>query len=194
MSCLALPVLSGTSLSGGRFGRERKPRGLGSAQFGDWHWQLTPLGWGLYEGVSGVATFLGYLAAATGEKRLRGASASRTPGGATGAQSIPEVVNSIGGFGGLGGTIHTLAHPGAMWRDGELLEEARVAVDCQPARIERDEQLDLIGGAAGCIGILLSLRRHSPSPSLLAVASLGGPLALAIPRCETWPGARPGPF
>jgi type 2 lantibiotic biosynthesis protein LanM len=155
---------------------------IGLTQFGDRHWQLTPLGSDLYDGVSGVAMFLGYLAVATGEERYAVLARAGLRAVRLELERFPEAVTSIGGFGGLGGTIHTLAHLSALWHDGELLEEARAAVDRLPVLVERDEQLDVIGGAAGCIGILLSLQRHASSPSVLAVARQCGDRLLATAK------------
>jgi len=155
---------------------------IGLSQFGERHWQLAPLGSDLYDGVSGVALFLGYLAAATGEERYSVLARAGLRAARLELKDFPEAVSTIGGFGGLGGVIHTLVHLGALWRDGELIEEARAAVNRLPALVERDEYLDIIGGAAGCIGILLSLQRHAPSPAVLAVAKQCGERLLATAR------------
>jgi len=155
---------------------------IGLSQSGERHWQLAPLGTDLYDGVSGVALFLGYLAAATEEERYAALARAGLRAARVELKDFPEAASTIGGFGGLGGVIHSLVHLGALWRDGELLEEARGAVDRLPALVERDECLDIVGGAAGCIGILLGLQRQAPSPAVLAVAKQCGERLLATAR------------
>lgn len=155
---------------------------IGLTQSGDRHWQLAPLGTDLYDGVSGVAMFLGYLGAATGEERYVALARAGLRVARRELEDLPEQVDAIGGFGGLAGVIHALVHLGALWGDGELLEEARAAVGRLPDLVERDELLDIVGGSAGCIGVLLSLQRHAPSAAVLAVARQCGERLLATGR------------
>jgi type 2 lantibiotic biosynthesis protein LanM len=79
-------------------------------------------------------------------------------------------ITSIGGFDGWGGMIYVLSHLGALWNAPALLAQAEQIVELLPPLIERDKQLDVIGGAAGCIGSLISLYRCAPSHKTLAAA------------------------
>ncbi|HTT70594.1 MAG TPA: type 2 lanthipeptide synthetase LanM family protein, partial [Anaeromyxobacteraceae bacterium] len=149
---------------------DRSATWLGLTQPGEGHWTLTPLGLDLYDGLPGVALFLAYLAALTGEGRYAelAQAALRTM-----RQFLAEgrsEVTSLGAFNGLGGVIYALAHLEALLADRGLLHEARAAVDCVPSRVQHDQYLDVIGGAAGCIGALLALHRRHPSPEVLAAA------------------------
>jgi type 2 lantibiotic biosynthesis protein LanM len=143
---------------------------IGLTQVREGRWTLAPLGLDLYDGLPGVAMFLAYLAEGTGEERYAALArgALRTL-----RHDLAEVrgrVSSIGAFTGLGGVIHAFTHLGALLRDDALLAEARATIDHLAPMIDRDEYLDVIGGAAGCIGALLSLHRHVGSEEALAAA------------------------
>ena len=61
-----------------------------------------------------------------------------------------------------------------MWDELELLESAESLVELLPDLIAKDEQLDIIGGAAGCIASLLNLYSCTPSQrTLRAVIQCG---------------------
>src|SRR5262249_3304881 len=79
-----------------------------------------------------------------------------------------------------------LSHLAALWQQPELLAEADALVGRLPDLIERDEVLDVIGGAAGCLGALLALDRYAPSAAALAAAVECGDRLLA-------PGQPQGP-
>jgi type 2 lantibiotic biosynthesis protein LanM len=137
------------------------------------------LGVDLYDGLPGVALFLAHLGALTGEPRYTdlaeaalGALRRQVGGG-------PSVLGAIGGFNGWGGVIYTYAHLGALWERPALWDEAEAAVERLAPLLGRDEQCDVIGGAAGCLGGLFSLYRCTPSPGTLAAAVRGGDRLLA---------------
>ena len=140
------------------------------------HWVLEPLGLDLYGGVPGVALFLAYLGEVAGEVRYttlaRAATTTVRCQVARGRASI----TSIGGFDGWGGVIYVLAHLAALWGEPALYAEAEALVGPLHALIEKDEYLDIIKGAAGGIGGLLSLYRCTRSEHALAVAI----------RCGDW--------
>jgi type 2 lantibiotic biosynthesis protein LanM len=80
------------------------------------------------------------------------------------------LLTTIGGFSGWGGVIYVLAHLGTLWGQPGLFAEAEAIVERLPELIACDEQLDIIDGAAGCLGSLLSLYRCAPSERTLATA------------------------
>ena len=84
----------------------------------------------------------------------------------------------------LGGLLYTIAHLAALWRDPRLLAAAERMAERLPARIASDDQIDVVGGAAGAIFGLLALHRASGSPgrwrSRRSAASI------------CWPGRSPG--
>ena len=129
-----------------------------------------PLGKDLYDGIPGVALFLAYLGAITGEDRFT-ALAQRA---VTNLRRSRPTFPFIGAFAGWGGLIYTLTHLGVLWAKPELIDEAAALVDLLPGLIDQDEELDIIGGAAGCIGALLALYSAVPSDRTLATAILCG--------------------
>jgi lantibiotic modifying enzyme len=76
----------------------------------------------------------------------------------------------IGGFRGWGGVIYTLTHLGTLWNQPALLTKAEEIVELLPPLIEQDTQFDIISGAAGCIGSLISMYHCIPSRQTLTAA------------------------
>jgi lantibiotic modifying enzyme len=77
---------------------------------------------------------------------------------------------SIGAFNGWGGILYLFTHLAAVWnRQGLFASADRIAARISEL-VQQDESLDVIGGAAGCIGSLLSLYHCLPSDHLLEVA------------------------
>lgn len=134
------------------------------------HWSLVPLGADVYHGLPGIALFLAYMGAITREDRY---TTLAEAGLATLRRQVERrrsFITSVGGFNGWGGVIYALTHLGVLWDDPALLVEAEGLVQLLPTLIERDENLDIIGGAAGCIGSMLTLYRCAPSERTLAAA------------------------
>lgn len=144
-------------------------------------WSLAPLGVSTYDGLAGVALFLGHLGAITGEARYESLAhaALRTVRRKVKQQSA---LTSVGGFAGWGGIIYTFAHLGTLWNEPALFDEAKAIVKFLPEFIERDEDFDIVGGSAGCIAGLLSLYRCVPSDDVLAVAVRCGDRLLECAR------------
>ncbi|HYO14893.1 MAG TPA: type 2 lanthipeptide synthetase LanM family protein, partial [Thermoanaerobaculia bacterium] len=147
------------------------------------HPSLVPLKLDLYSGLPGVALFLAHLGAMTGEERFTDLARSALAGIRRLVRKDPGLVSCIGGFGGWGGLIYTFAQLAVLWDEPSLLREAEEAVEILLPQIERDPYLDLIAGAAGCIGGLLALHALSPSERTLAAAAACGEhlLARAVP-------------
>ncbi|HEX9945381.1 MAG TPA: type 2 lanthipeptide synthetase LanM family protein [Thermoanaerobaculia bacterium] len=143
-------------------------------------WSLVPMPLDLYAGLPGVALFLGHLGAATGEERwtalAREAVASLL---AREGDEKEERFLSIGAFTGWGGILYAVAHLGALWQDRELLAAAERMAERIAPRAAEDEEIDVVGGAAGAILGLLALHRASGSRRALEVASLCGERLLA---------------
>lgn len=133
------------------------------------NWSLQPLGMDLYDGVPGVALFLAYLGEITSEKRytLLAQAALKT---FQDYKDERQLIKSIGGFNGWGGIIYTLTHLGVLWNKPHLISKAKKIVKFLPNLIEQDNQFDIIGGAAGCIGSLMALYRIAPSNQILNTA------------------------
>jgi len=151
-------------------------------------WSLFPTGIDLYNGTSGIALFLGYLGAITGEASYtllakRSLASIRTQ---IEEQKKYSIDPSIGAFDGLGSLIYLLTHLGVLWSEPILFQEAEELIERLPALISKDNQLDIINGSAGCILSLLSLYALRPSPRILEIAIQCGDhlLATAQPMPE----------
>ena len=150
-------------------------------------WSLQPTPEDLYAGLPGIALFLGFLGEiardpATTALARSGMAAlllqlEARPGGGTGPRSI-------GAFQGWGGIVWTIAQLGHLWQDRELLEAGERMVERFPALIPEDQELDVIGGAAGAILGLLAFHRATGSPRALEVAVQCGERLLAL--AEPW--------
>jgi type 2 lantibiotic biosynthesis protein LanM len=146
----------------------------------DRHWSVAPLGYDLYDGLPGVMLFLAYLGAIAEQERYTALARSALKTLQRQLEKSQSWIAQIGGFSGWGGIIYTLTHLGTLWHQPELIAEAQEFVELLPPLIEKDEQLDIIGGAAGCIGSLLSLYQCAPSARILDAAIQCGDRLLAL--------------
>jgi type 2 lantibiotic biosynthesis protein LanM len=144
-------------------------------------WKLQPADIGLYAGNSGIALFLAYLGYITGEARYTVLARKAIKTIRHEVMQIKKLPGSIeiGAFMGLGGPIYLYAHLGVLWNDTTLLQEALELVKLLPDLLKKDDRLDVVAGAAGCIASLLSLYAVVPSSSILAVAIQCGEHLLA---------------
>jgi len=137
-------------------------------------WNVVPTGLDLYSGLPGVALFLAYLGDAASEDRYtalaKNALASLTELYREQQAQTAPVKFGIGAFSGLGGLIYVLTHLAILWEEPELLAQAESIVGLLPNLIDEDEDLDLIGGAAGCARVLINLYRLTSSRRALAAA------------------------
>jgi type 2 lantibiotic biosynthesis protein LanM len=159
------------------------------------HDELQPnlgvLGSDLYEGLTGIAFYLGYLAATVGDTGYRELAEEtlRTAQAQVQRDANPDA--SIGGFSGLGGFIYALTHLGTLWEHPALYEQAAALAERVSARANQVDEFDIVRGAAGSIGALLSLYRCAPSGHTLEAAVRCGERLLALAQPMThgiaWP-------
>ncbi len=152
---------------------------IGLALKRDRFWSIVPFGMDVYNGLPGAALFLAYLGAVTRQERYTGLSQAALAALQRQIEERRSSVTWIGAFDGWGGLMYVLTHLGVLWDRPELVAEATTVVDQLPALIEQDEVLDLVGGAAGCIGALRCLHRYAPSDRLTATAVQCGDHLLA---------------
>jgi type 2 lantibiotic biosynthesis protein LanM len=133
-------------------------------------WGITALGTDLYDGLPGLALFLAHLGACTGEERFPALARAALEACRRRLQPPHSPLRSIGAFDGWGGIIYTLTHLGILWNEPALVTEAERCVAALPRLIDQDEDLDVVGGAAGCLLCLLGLYRSAVSAQTLAVA------------------------
>ncbi|WP_202895949.1 type 2 lanthipeptide synthetase LanM [Iningainema tapete] len=142
---------------------DRQSGWIGLVNVGQSHWSVAPLGWSLFDGLPGIALFLAYLGAITQQQRYTKLAQATLLTLQHQLEYDKNLIKSIGAFDGWGGLLYTLTHLGVLWHQLEddqnspLLQQAVEIVELLPPLIESDEKLDIIGGAAGCIGALLSL-------------------------------------
>jgi type 2 lantibiotic biosynthesis protein LanM len=133
-------------------------------------WSLAPAGIGLYDGLSGIALFLAYLA-----------SVAREPSFAELARDVLKMIRykltgaerhplPIGAFDGLSGVMYLLTHLGCLWQDEKLLTEAVELAERLPNRVMNDRAFDLVSGSAGCLACVISLYGVMSSDRLLHTA------------------------
>lgn len=130
-------------------------------------WQVGPAMMDMFNGLSGIALFLGRLGEVTGRTRYRHAAerAVRTMTAQIDAfASLPphhrEVVRPItgvGAFGDLGSPIYALAHLSRLWDRQDLAERAAHLLPALVPALRDDTGLDVLGGAAGAALVCLSL-------------------------------------
>ncbi|MGH8625115.1 MAG: type 2 lanthipeptide synthetase LanM family protein, partial [Gammaproteobacteria bacterium] len=154
---------------------------------GNRHPLIAPLGLDLYEGLPGVTLFLAQLGAVTGEDRftILALAGLTTQLRLLDGGSAPFA--TVGAFSGLGGLIYELTRLAALWDRIDLRQRAEALADTLPPLVEHDEQFDVLGGSAGCLGCLLALYRKFPSDRTLAVARRCGDRLLTTGRA-TGPG------
>jgi type 2 lantibiotic biosynthesis protein LanM len=136
-------------------------------------WSVSPLGTDLYDGLPGVILFLAYLAAVSGNPRYGSMAKAALKTLRRQTKDLQDA-KAIGVFTGWSGIAYLLAHLGVIWADSSLFLEAENMVNSISSLVERDQVLDIIGGAAGCILALLALNRCQPSVRTLGVARACG--------------------
>jgi type 2 lantibiotic biosynthesis protein LanM len=123
--------------------------------------------------VAGIALFLAWLGELAGDERPRALARATVQAVRRELKRGPPA-RAAGGFLGGGGLIYTLMQLGALWGEPALLEEAeRLALGLEEA-IAQDERLDVMGGAAGTLAVLLALHAYHPSARILAQATRCG--------------------
>jgi class II lanthipeptide synthase len=157
---------------------------LGVNDVDDHVWSLFPTGTDLYNGTSGIALFLAYLGAITGEPSYthlaqRALASIRMQ---LEEQQKYSIDPGIGAFDGLGSVIYLLTQLGVLWNDPDLFQQAGELAERLSTHISKDDRRDIINGSAGCILGLLSLYSVHPSPHVLAIAVQCGDHLLATAK------------
>jgi type 2 lantibiotic biosynthesis protein LanM len=150
-------------------------------------WSLTPLNLNIYDGLPGVALFLAYLGRCADEPRYTKLAQATLTSIREQIKLSKTSVSSVGSMEGWGSVLYTLTHLSALWQDPTLLDEAQaLALEVIPPLLEKDIFLDVITGAAGCIGVLVGLYQQHPTPQVLELAVKCGEhlLAQAQPQAQ----------
>jgi type 2 lantibiotic biosynthesis protein LanM len=176
------------------FGDQLATQALRKEQFASWigihafqedQWSIAPLGLDLYGGLPGVTLFLAYLSSVTGDKHYQILAEAALANIRHRITHAPKSVQHIGGFSGWGSLIYTFAHLSVLWQQESLLQEAEQLAYRLADTIEQDTFLDVMHGAAGCIGSLDVLYKLKPTPDLLAIMTRCGNHLLT--KAQTFP-------
>jgi type 2 lantibiotic biosynthesis protein LanM len=122
-------------------------------------WSLTTMSEDLYVGAPGIALFLAYLGAVADRPAATGLARGALRTLLRRLEHTGDALRNIGAFQGWGGVVYALAHLGVLCRDEALLDEAGTIASRITALLDRDDDLDVVGGAAGAIAALLALQR-----------------------------------
>ena len=145
-------------------------------------WGISPLGMDLYSGVPGVALFLAYLGEITKQDKYSELAKAAVVTIERQLELFNRNFTLVGAFTGWSGVIYALTHLGVLWADPRLLDRAAELVRLLEPLIERDEELDIIGGSAGCIAALLSCHPFLNSSKTLSVAQSCGEKLISSAR------------
>ena len=147
---------------------------LGLGLVADKVWMLGPSAMDLYNGISGIALFLGRLARVTGDPAYRqAADLAATMMLREGRAWLAEPADAtlgVGGFDHLGGAVYALSHLAAVLDRDDLLDTATGLAAAMAAHTADSREYDIISGTAGGLLALLSLHRMTGDPDLLAGA------------------------
>lgn len=150
--------------------------------FNQKQWGLVSLLEDLYAGVSGVALFLGYFGAVAGDERATALARCALGTLRARLERTRAGMRCIGGFNGIGGIAYAFTHLGALWSDESLLADAAELARAVREHLAADQDLDVIGGAAGALLALLGLHACTGDEAALATAKECGERLLALAR------------
>lgn len=131
---------------------------------------LNPIGDDLYNGNAGVALFLIYLGYSTGQDKYVEAASQALESRRVFIDKAPKSYPfSIGAFNGLSGTIYTLDKLITYGKRSCDIEYIGKYVRYLDDIIYMDKQYDLMGGALGCIAVLLPMIRRKAYPQFESI-------------------------
>ena len=154
---LAAAAVIGERLADSAILGERDVAWLGLTTIGERGARLEPLGVDLYDGLAGVALFLGHLGALT-DRPATTQLARRAIDTVRQRIAAGELPASIGAFSGIGGLVYVTSHLGRLWHDPELLVAAEGLTHRIADLVPSDTAADVVGGSAGAILALTSLQ------------------------------------
>jgi type 2 lantibiotic biosynthesis protein LanM len=146
------------------------------------HWALAPQQLDFYDGLPGTIFFLAYLGKLTQEQKYTTLAKAASKNLSDQIAFTQAEHTSVGAFNGWGGILYLLSHLSSLWQQPQLLQEAERILRWLPPLIAEDEDLDIVGGAAGCLAGLLSYYHCQPSSTVLSLAQQCGVRLLATAK------------
>jgi type 2 lantibiotic biosynthesis protein LanM len=148
----------------------------------------------LYDGLPGIAMFLGHLAVVTNERRYGRVAEDATREALAHYRARTRYANMVtvklGAFRGVGGLCYALVHLAAITRRDELAVEASKIIQHYAKRAARATDLDLFEGLAGFIVTALVVARFNQDQALIGHLR---PLAQRLARLTTSASCRRKP-
>ena len=140
-----------------------------SMEFVENEWRVVhrACGASLYDGTSGIALFLARLARATGDRRLRTTARAALRHALGQVSSLPRA-GRLGLYAGLPGLAYAARQVGEALAEEEWVSRGNAILLALTPETDDGEGLDVIGGAAGTIPMLLS--SGDPAARELALA------------------------
>ncbi|MBI2716072.1 MAG: type 2 lantipeptide synthetase LanM [Rhizobiales bacterium] len=149
-----------------------------------------------YSGNAGIAVFLAHLAKQTGRGEFQSV-ARAVLRRAISNVCRPHKVDSIGAFHGPLSVLYAALHGSAIWGENSVIEPFEALQPAIARHLRRDRKFDLLGGAAGCILVLLRWFRRNQSEELLGLAVQAGDHLLKssvkLSAGIGWPSPADGP-
>ncbi|MFI7230552.1 type 2 lanthipeptide synthetase LanM family protein [Nonomuraea angiospora] len=170
---------------------------LGVEPVAENRWAIRPLVLDLYSGTTGVALFLGELAALSGEQRHADLARRALSGAVAAVEQVTSYAAglSCGAFDGYVGLAYTLARVGPLLGEGELVALVEPLLTALAPAVARDGTLDVVGGAAGALAASLAILDATglPIAARLAKACADRLVETAEPQDHgvAWRGAVP---
>ncbi|GAA4011575.1 type 2 lanthipeptide synthetase LanM family protein [Allokutzneria multivorans] len=151
------------------------------------------LGSGLYDGLLGIATFLGYHAKVRDCAESAVLAAEATRAAIRQLARAGDGATARVGLHGAGGVIYAFAHLHSLVPQLEVLDHAALLAERVLFEVSADEQFEVMGGAAGAILGLAALHRVWPADVVLdAIAAAADRLVATRTPCEAGAGWTPG--
>lgn len=131
--------------------------------------RLSPLHYGLYDGILGISLFLGYLGSTTSNEKYTRV-AKRAFQMVKDRIKYPTSYDGISVFTGYGSILFSLCHFQKLWRLDDFEELAKVIINYIDKQIDHDSRYDIMSGSAGAILALLNFYDLTKSPYALETA------------------------
>ncbi|MBT2757892.1 type 2 lantipeptide synthetase LanM family protein [Mesobacillus foraminis] len=151
-------------------------------------WRIAPLGNDLYDGISGIALFFGYLYKYTKEPKYRDLVQKCLPPVKDSLRDMlvyPQYA-ALGAFTGVLSNIYMINHLSVILDEPSLLEEIKEVMPKLIESIPYTQEVDIIDGSAGSLIVCLDLYNQTDEEIFLDAARKFGEQILqkAIPQAK----------